>query len=89
MKYNINIREEYFGATIMNLQNGKREYINKKELNLNEDIVKFSDDKDEKLVELIKENEILEKKIRIGEQLLEQYNNKIKKLDLKEENFEK
>ncbi|MBR3249355.1 MAG: radical SAM protein [Clostridia bacterium] len=33
MNYNINIREECFGATVMNLQNGQREYITKNELN--------------------------------------------------------
>lgn len=30
--YNINIREEIFGGTLFNLETGKREYINKKEL---------------------------------------------------------
>ena len=33
MNYNINIRQEDFGATVMNLQNGKREYITTNELN--------------------------------------------------------
>lgn len=32
MKYNFNIREEIFGATLNNIENGSREYINKKEL---------------------------------------------------------
>ena len=32
MKYNVNIREECFGATVMNLENGQREYITKIEL---------------------------------------------------------
>lgn len=32
MNYNINIREECFGATVMNLNTGKREYITKDEL---------------------------------------------------------
>lgn len=38
MGYNINIREEIFGATIMNLQNGKKEYVTNNELN---DILKY------------------------------------------------
>ena len=32
MNYNVNIREECFGATVMNLKTGKREYITKDEL---------------------------------------------------------
>lgn len=32
MSYNINIREESFGATLNNVESGKREYITKKEL---------------------------------------------------------
>lgn len=32
MKYNINIREEVFGGTLFNLENGKRTYINNQEL---------------------------------------------------------
>ena len=32
MNYNINIREEIFGATLFNLEIGKREYITKQEL---------------------------------------------------------
>ncbi|MDR2901686.1 MAG: radical SAM protein [Lactobacillales bacterium] len=33
MLYNINLREEVFGGTVFNLISGKREYINKTELN--------------------------------------------------------
>ena len=32
MKYNINIREEVFGATVSIVETGKREYVNKEEL---------------------------------------------------------
>lgn len=32
MNYDINVREEIFGATILNLNNGNRDYINKEEL---------------------------------------------------------
>lgn len=32
MKYNINIREESFGGTLFNFENGKRSYINSQEL---------------------------------------------------------
>ena len=32
MVYNVNIREEIFGATVMNLLTGKREYVDNKEL---------------------------------------------------------
>ena len=32
MKYNLNIREEFFGATLNNIEIGKREYITKEEL---------------------------------------------------------
>lgn len=32
MKYNINIRQEVFGATLFNIENGKRSYINNQEL---------------------------------------------------------
>ncbi len=32
MEYNINIREESFGGTLLNLENGKRSYINSQEL---------------------------------------------------------
>ena len=39
MEYNLNIREEVFGATLNNIKTGKREYITKDELNdiLNEE----------------------------------------------------
>lgn len=33
MNYDINVREEIFGATILNLKNGNRDYITKEELN--------------------------------------------------------
>ncbi len=33
MKYDVNIREEIFGATILDLLTGKREYVTKEELN--------------------------------------------------------
>ena len=50
MDYNINIREECFGATVMNLKSGQREYITKEELNKilkkgifpNDSIIKFT-----------------------------------------------
>ena len=32
MEYNVNIRQEVFGATIMNLRTGKREYVTNEEL---------------------------------------------------------
>lgn len=32
IEYQINIREESFGATILNLKNGQREYLNTSEL---------------------------------------------------------
>lgn len=32
MKYNVNIREEIFGATVSIVETGKREYVNKEEL---------------------------------------------------------
>lgn len=32
MNYNINVREEIFGGTLLNFENGKRAYINNKEL---------------------------------------------------------
>ena len=32
MEYNINIREELFGGTLLNFENGKRSYINSQEL---------------------------------------------------------
>ena len=32
MEYNINIRQEIFGATLFNFENGKRSYINNREL---------------------------------------------------------
>ena len=34
MKYNINIRQEVFGGTLFNLENGKRSYINMEELRM-------------------------------------------------------
>ena len=32
MEYNINIRQEVFGATLFDFENGKRSYINNEEL---------------------------------------------------------
>lgn len=34
IEYNINMREEIFGSTLLNLKNGQREYLNKRETNL-------------------------------------------------------
>lgn len=44
MKYNLNIREEFFGATLNNIEIGKREYITKEELyNIMENGIFFKD----------------------------------------------
>ena len=31
IEYNINMREEIFGSTLLNLKNGQREYLNQTE----------------------------------------------------------
>lgn len=51
MIYNINIREECFGATVMNLENGQREYITKAEL---ENVLKNEIFPDDSIVKTIK-----------------------------------
>lgn len=42
IEYQMNIREESFGATILNLKNGQREYLNTSELKKNIRIWNFS-----------------------------------------------
>ncbi len=44
MEYSLNIREEIFGATILNLQNGKRTYVTKEELKRIEEKSEFPTD---------------------------------------------
>ncbi len=44
MKYNINIREEYFGATVSVVNTGKREYVNQNELKEILEMQKFPED---------------------------------------------
>lgn len=63
------------------------EYIHKKQLSIQGENVKFSDDKTEKLMELIEENKILGKKISKAESLLDEYQRRYSMN--KEESFEK
>lgn len=63
------------------------QYIHKKQLSIQGKDVKFSDDKTEKLMELIEENNILAEKISKAENLLNEHQKK--SLINKEESFEK
>ncbi len=66
------------------------DYLHKKQLSIKGNCVQFSDNKDERIRELIRENQLLEEKLKKAKQMLNEYDNKCNKnKTLEEDKLEK